>query len=154
MRTFVSSFFMFVVMMVGLAGPAQATTSTVATGTFKDSNGPTITLGHFNGATLARTNYSVTWTGYIAGTCAGVYLSINYADGSATLTGSETCTGTVAGKQGSFSNTYVGGASADGSFWGQVVVRGEGPLASFHAEGPFWDSGVNGVYGLRVHGDC
>jgi hypothetical protein len=152
-RTLLLSAAVVVAVLVGLAGPAQATTSTVGTGTFKDANATTSTLGHFEGATLVRMNYAVTWTGYLAGTCAGVSLNINYADGSGTFTGSETCTGTAAGKQGSFSDTYVGGASADGSFWGQVVVHGSGALAKLHAEGPFWGNGVNGVYGLRVHPD-
>jgi hypothetical protein len=59
---------------------------------------------------------------------AGVF----HADGSGNFSGAATCTGTIAGRAGTYNTTFDGTAAPDGSFISQEVITGVGSLAGLH----------------------
>jgi hypothetical protein len=141
---------------LGIAHPAGATTPTAGTGTL------TVNLATFQvtSSRLAAGNSIITYTdaglftGAIAGTYTEVGTIITHADGSQNLKGSDSCTCTVDGRTGSYEDSFwATGVAATTFAEGSVVVSGSGGLAGLHGEGTFQGTLALTTYSVGLHFD-
>ncbi|MBV9278941.1 MAG: hypothetical protein JOZ41_02570 [Chloroflexi bacterium] len=141
---------------LGIAHPAGATTAVVGTGTI------TVTPGSFqvtsfrqaDGNTFITYTDAGTFTGAISGAYAETGNVITHADGSQNIRGSDSCTCTVGGRTGAYADDFwATGVASTGIAEGSVVVKGSGGLAGLHGEGTFQGTFALTTYSVRLHFD-
>ncbi|HWE61619.1 MAG TPA: DUF3224 domain-containing protein [Chloroflexota bacterium] len=142
---------------VGFASPARATAPTEGSGAFTITTVSVTTLGHVDGNTVSSITQTEARTGFTTGACPGALTEVIHPDGSANLKGSETCTGTAAGRPGTFRIDFVGTGTPAGSFHFIFVMSGMGTLADLHGTGTgqshLTSTGSAGTYTEQVHFD-
>ena len=139
---------------IGFSTPARATTPTTGSGTFTVTFVSFTPLGHADGNSFSSVTYTETDTGILAGSCSSALTQVIHADGASNFTGSETCTGTVAGRPGSWIADFGGTGAADGSFEGAAVLSGTGNLHGTDTFlGHLTSTGANVTYTGQVHFD-
>ena len=139
---------------IGFSSPARATTPTEGTGTYANSNITPISSSQAGGNTFVSLSFTQVLTDSILmGSCSGIATEVLHADGTANATGSETCTGTVAGQQGVFNSSFVLTQAANGFVEGQFVLSGTGSLGNLHGHGTAQGSVLSGTNTVAVHLD-
>jgi len=156
MRTRLVALTAALLLSLGVAYPAGATTPVVGTGTI------TVTPGSFQvtSSRQADGNSIITYTdaGFFTGAISGAYTEtgtvITHADGSQNLRGSDSCTCTVEGRTGPYADSFwATGVASTGVAEGSFVVSGSGGLAGLHGEGTFQGTFALTTYSIRLHFD-
>jgi len=107
----------------------------------------------------SRLNHRRVWQvvsyGDITGSFTTEGRSIVHPDNTASFSGRDTCTCTVAGKSGTLMWNFTGTQTADGSFQGQFFnLLGTGDLAKLHGQGEFQGQGNHWTYSAELHFDA
>jgi hypothetical protein len=128
-----------VALSVGLATPTRAA-PIEGSGTFTFSYGTGILINQAGGNLFVNVPFTAINTGILTGSCAGSYALLLHLGGTTLIenfTGSETCTGAVDSRAGTYSMSFAGTQAAGAPFEGNMVLSGTGTLANLQGQGTF-----------------